>query len=304
MRSPLPSSVVIACPHCGTRYQVAADALGLGGRQVQCATCGKSWQAQAPGIAGAPPSAPQSDTLFDAEAERELDAAFEEAERALAAEGEPSASMDEAAAMADAQLDIEADAAAGGVGQPAAAPRDPALRKRQQRAFSRRQALFSKRMPVARVRRVLRTIGITTLLGLIVGGIAFRVEIVRALPGLAAVYEAVGLGVNVVGLEFRDLSTLVTLRDGAPVMKVDARIYSVAARPVVVPPVIVSVLDAAGNSLYEWRVPPDAPDLEPGEVVDFTAQLNAPPAGAERVKLSFASSRARSDTASPSDTSR
>ena len=48
------------------------------------------------------------------------------------------------------------------------------------------------------------------------------------------------VGVNVVGLEFRDVKTLLALRRGADVMQVDARIYSVAAGNTPVPPVVYS----------------------------------------------------------------
>src|SRR5690606_4775762 len=88
MPSPSFAMTVIACPHCGTRYQVAAETLGPGGREVQCAHCTRAWLA-VPGAAGAPAPAPtreaEADRMFDAPTERDLDAAFAAAERAVAA---------------------------------------------------------------------------------------------------------------------------------------------------------------------------------------------------------------------------
>src|SRR3546814_3884360 len=66
----------------------------------------------------------------------------------------------------------------------------------------------------------------------------------------------------------------------SPVLRVDARIDSIASHTIAVPPVVVGLLDAAGTSLYEWSVSADAPDLAPGEAVAFSTQLNAPPAAA------------------------
>jgi hypothetical protein len=129
----------------------------------------------------------------------------------------------------------------------------------------------------------------------IVGAVALLTEIVRQFPDLAGAYEALGLVVNIVGLEFRDVTTLVTLRGGQNVMRVDGRIYSVAVRDVAVPPIVVTLLDAAGMKLYEWSVLAQARDLEPGEVVDFSTQLTSPPQGAARVRLSFTDSRTRSE---------
>ncbi len=105
---------------------------------------------------------------------------------------------------------------------------------------------------------------------------------------MAGAYAALGMPVNTVGLEFRDVSTVLALRSGANVMQVQARIYSVAPRLVAVPPVVVTLLDAHGVPLYEWSVTPQTRDLEPGEVVDFASQLTGPPAGATRVRLTFA----------------
>ena len=62
------------------------------------------------------------------------------------------------------------------------------------------------------------------------------------------------------------------------------------------PPVVITLLDAAGQALYEWSVNPDAADLRPGEMVNFTSQLSAPPAEASRVRLTFANGRAPSET--------
>jgi hypothetical protein len=78
-------------------------------------------------------------------------------------------------------------------------------------------------------------------------------------------------------------------------MQVDARIYSVAAQKTVVPPVVVTLLNDENLPLYEWSVQPDARELEPGQVIDFTTQLNAPPQGASRIRLTFTNGRAQTD---------
>lgn len=290
MESTLSSTVVIACPQCGTRYQVAPETLGRRGRKVTCAHCGEVWQAE-PGA-----SAPADrDRLFDAEQEAALDAAF------AAAEPQPT-EISKRDAMELPEQDgpmrsiAEIKAAITPRARPASIAADQAERKRQ-KAFAKRQAVQGQQSPVARLRRGLRLFGVATLITMIVCGIAFRTEVVRQFPDLAGAYEALGLGVNVVGLEFRDVTTLLALKGGTSVLRVDARIYSVAVRRLDVPPVVVTLLDESGARVYEWSVVPDAAQLRPGEIVDFSTQLSSPPPAAARVRLTFADGRSRSGSA-------
>ena len=103
-----------------------------------------------------------------------------------------------------------------------------------QRKFLVRQAALRRSLPLAKAKRLIRVVALCALFALIAGGIVFRTQVVRAFPDLAGAYQALGLGVNVVGLEFRDVRTLVSLRDGAPVLRVDGEIQNVTARQVVV----------------------------------------------------------------------
>ena len=286
MHSPLPASVVIECPHCGTRYQVPGDTIGPRGRQVQCAHCARSWQAEA--MADAPPGEEAADRMFGEEEERQLDAAFTAAEQAeaaaLPAAPDAAAGPDPVVAVPDAgDAEPAADAMAaakGGAGK-------------SSKAFNRRQKTVARGLPLAQFRRLVRMVTLSALALLMLCFFVFRTEIVRTLPDLAGTYEALGLGVNVVGLEFADFNTVLARRDDVPVLRVEARIDNVTDRNVTVPPVVVSLIDAHGGSLYEWSVQPEARDLEPNEAVNFSTQLNATPAEATAVRLSFASGRAQ-----------
>jgi predicted Zn finger-like uncharacterized protein len=291
MASALSSTVVIECPHCGTRYQLPPEAIGPKGREVACAHCGQTWHADAVKV---PAAERDADAMFDAVAERELDDAFTAAETAAKpVAAAPFSDENDADRM---RTIAEIKAAIAPRSKPVDTKVDAAGEKKRQKAFNKRQALVSRQLPLAKVRRVARIGGVSALMALIIGGIAFRTDIVRQFPDLAGTYEALGLGVNVIGLEFRDVTTLVTLRGGARLMQVDGRIFSVAARSVVVPPVVVTLLDDAGAALYEWSVVPEVRDLEPGEVIDFSTQLSAPPASATRARLTFSDGRVTTDS--------
>lgn len=300
MAAPQSKTVVIVCPHCATRYQVPAETVGTKGRQVQCAHCGRAWQAFAEKIIEprapkpVPPptivksaAAKDPDQMFDATAEAELDAEFEAEQKAATAPAvEPA--TDQMRSIEEIKAAIAPKAP-----DPIAVvkPADTQVDKKRQKAFDQRQTMLTRQLPLARVRRMLRLTGLVTLALLIGVGFSFRTDIVRMFPDLAGTYEALGLGVNVVGLEFRDVKTLLALRRGADVMQVDARIYSVAPGVVDVPPVVVTLLNSENVPLYEWSVAPTVPSLGVGEVVDFSTQVTDPPPGAIKVRLTFGSGR-------------
>ena len=283
--------MIITCPNCQTRYQVTQQAIGSAGRKVQCAHCQQSWKAIAEEEVLAKPQAkpkPEEktsaskpdnpdDKLFDADTEAELDQAFEREQKAASPE-QDTASEQENAGLDDEDFSTKNDL-------------DPALQNKRHKAMLRRQMDLAKKFPLNRVRRTARLVGALLLSVIIVGGVYFRTEIVRVIPDLAGVYSSIGLGVNIVGLEFTEVQTLRALKDGTDVMMVSARIRNVGGGQVPVPGVVVSILDESGNSLLNWSVTPLARSIGPGEVVDFETELNSAPQGAETVKLAFANGR-------------
>lgn len=309
MAAPQSKTVVIICPHCTTRYQVPADTVGSKGRQVQCAHCGKAWQAFAEKVIEVAPPKPaprpqasktkplddDDDRMFDAAAEAELDAAFEAEQKSTAEAApeprpeppKPDPASDPIRSIEDIKAAIAPAKAAEP--QPVVKPVDAQAEKKRKKAFDDRQNSLTRQLPLARVRRTLRITGLVSLVMMIGCGFSFRTDIVRIFPDLAGTYQALGLGVNVVGLEFRDVKTLLALRRGADVVQVDARIYSVAAGKVEVPPVVVTLLNDENLPLYEWSVAPSVSSVESGQVIDFSTQVSAPPPGATKVRLTFAS---------------
>lgn len=287
MAAPSESSVIIACPSCGTRYQLAREALGKK-RMVKCAHCSTAWEAfpvaePAPAPVPGPPAVaeqPKDDDLFTPAEEAKLDREFEAVERTEVAATE--------AETADPRPMADIVAAIAPKPKPKPVPDLAAAVKKRQHAFVQRQLSLNKRLPLARLRTAARQIALAALIVVLAVMLLFRTDIVRQFPDLAGAYELLGLGVNIVGLEFRDVHTLKSLRDGSEMLKVDARIVSVSDRAMPVPDVIVTLLDPQGQSIYEWSVRPQARDLEPGEVINFETQLTRPPAGAQGVRLTFA----------------
>ena len=295
MSSPQPATMVITCPHCGTRYELARTAIGAAGREVQCAHCQKAWQV----TPGMPHSAiVENDLQFEDIAELVMDENFANEERKLQAKH---AAAREAAAKREADERAATELAhqhtldeikraitpKAGAGAGEVVKLDPRQQRKKERAFFRRQISTNNQLPIAKLRRSARIVGVVTLAALVGGGVTFRTAVVTQFPSLAGLYGAVGLPVNIVGLDFRNLRTLKSLQQGADVLVVDADIFTMSSAEVKVPPVIVTLIGANGSAIYQWSVAPKASELEPGEVVQFESMVTAPPAGAERVKLSF-----------------
>lgn len=271
--------MIIACPHCQTKYQVTFEAIGSAGRKVQCAHCQRAWK-QAPLNPDEASAAEQAG--IEAIVEDELDEALAAEERAVAAE------------LARRLAEEEARHASEHAAKP-----DAAQDRKRQRAFSKRQDAIAASQPLARFRRAVR-VGLSLLLCALLAGAYFaRVELVTRYPALAGAYEAVGLGVNVVGLDFSNLSTQRTIRAGKDVLVVSAQIVGLNATPTAVPQIVVTLLDGKGQGIYAWSIAPAIGDLMAGERATFDTQLVMPPGDAARVRLAFAEAEPASGGAAP-----
>ena len=272
--------MIITCPHCQTKYQVTYEAIGSAGRKVQCAHCQQAWQ-QAP--LDEDEATPEQKEAFAVIEEDGLDEAMSAEEKAVAAEVEQRLDVERQAAMAASNAKAEA-----------------AILRNRQQAFSRRQSAMAADLPLARLRRTLRIAGVVLLGVVLAVGYFGRVAVVERFPAMAGVYEAVGLGVNVVGLDFSNVSSLRTLRDGKEVLVVSAQIVGLMPQPVPVPSVVVTLIDEHGQGIYEWSVTPAVRDLMAGERATFDTQLTLPPDEARRVRLSFAGGQSTIVTAGQS----
>ena len=290
MASIQPATVVIACPHCGTRYQVPPETLGERGRTVSCAHCGKAW------LAEAPIRAPDEDRLFTPSEEEALDREFTAVEKRGELAAVPSAlrklmppDQTPPAEVVKSIAEIKA-AIAPRVPEPPPAAAKPA-EAQPEPANAKPEPVQGT--PLARLTPIVRMVAVVALVGSIVGAVLLRTEVVRALPDMAGMYAAVGLPVNVVGLEFSDVSTLVARRGDGTALTVAAKIRAVGGRRTTIPPIVATLLDEHGVAVYEWSLVPPAPDVAPGEVVELSAELAAPPEGARELRLSFADGRAQ-----------
>jgi hypothetical protein len=132
------------------------------------------------------------------------------------------------------------------------------------------------------------------ILGLAVTALVSRATIVRIVPDLAGVYIAIGIPVNLRGLEFRNVKTTREMQDGMPVLAIEGEVVNVVNHAVEVPRLRLAVLGPNEQELYSWTTVLQRSILADNERVSFRSRLASPPPEGREVLVRFL---ARSDLA-------
>jgi predicted Zn finger-like uncharacterized protein len=245
-------TMILTCPSCSTRYQTGSAVFAPPGRNVRCAKCGHVWFQAAPG------------------AEAEL-------------EPEPIAASIAAPVGSGTGLVAEATPTMGDSARVGAGP----------------AVQDSMSPPVRRSRRfsgaaLAQSAGWTALIFLIAAlgwaSVQYRQTIAGVWPQSASLYAAVGLPVNVRGIELTNISYQQEYQDGQPVLSVTGKVVNISNRELPVPEIRVVLLDDAKHELYHWNFDAGIPTLKPGGESTFVTRLSSPPPEARNLNVRFAES--------------
>jgi predicted Zn finger-like uncharacterized protein len=300
--------MLITCHNCATSYEVEPSSLGPTGRSVRCARCGQVWFA-----------ANTAALAEIADEHRAEVAAFTGADGtdglpdggALAASDpsgtEPDWNSPEGGGngSSDGSLDTSLDASlAADAGQPpedpvtiedapTLAPTDaPEAATTEIPGPEHIESVATRRLRNRKKRRgawPMPGIG-TAILALVAVNmalLAWRTDVVRAMPQTASLYAAIGLPVNLRGLTFNNLTTTVEAQDGVQVLVVDGTIINATSRMIEVPRLRFSVRNEKGGEVYTWTAQPPKALLAPGEALPFRSRLASPPRDAHQVLVRF-----------------
>lgn len=125
-------------------------------------------------------------------------------------------------------------------------------------------------------------------LALVAGGVLYaRTGIVRLLPGTGALYAALGMPVNLRGLEFQNITVETEIEDGLTVLSVRGEIVNLTDKPTIIPAIRYSMRDAAGLEIYHWIGVAAAPKVSPAGRAMFFTRLASPPIAGEHVTIRF-----------------
>jgi predicted Zn finger-like uncharacterized protein len=261
----------IVCPKCDTGYEIKPEALGANGRTVRCASCANTWFAIPEHVAE---PAAQPDVLPP----------LPEMEPPMA---DPS----------DVMGDRNAEAATGAADAHGGATLVHDVESRASRSL--RKSKSTKGNKSAKAGRD-RTPGRPPNTGfLILGGIAlsligalvFRDAVVRLVPDTAGLFAAVGLPVNLRGLEFRDIAASIEFEAGQPVTVVEGRIENITEVSMAVPRLRLAVRAVDGREVMSWAASAARPTVGPRESVPFRTRLTAPVRDGTDIEVRFLAQR-------------
>lgn len=123
--------------------------------------------------------------------------------------------------------------------------------------------------------------GATAMIGL-------RERTARMFPPTAAFYSALGLPVNLPGLELRGLRAKIVADGSRTVLNVEGEIVNLRREANPVPPIALTVRGEDGQDRYAWTTQAPKSKLKEGETIAFRARLASPPADGVDVLARFA----------------
>jgi len=113
-------------------------------------------------------------------------------------------------------------------------------------------------------------------------------SVVSMLPGAARLYAMLGMPVNMRGLAIEGVHYNWQADGGLTLLKVEGEIVNVTSSSADVPVVVISLEDAAGQSLAQWTTKVQGEQLAAGERAPFAAEIPSPPENARSIKVRFA----------------
>ena len=134
----------------------------------------------------------------------------------------------------------------------------------------------------SRLPLVIAAVAITAM-----AAIGARATIVRFAPRTAALFETLGLPVNLKGLAIERVNAKVLADGERRILVVEGDLVNSGDRAEVARPLAVSVRDADGQQLYTWTTRAPQQEVGVNDRAAFVARLASPPVDAASVVVEF-----------------
>ncbi len=258
--------MILTCPECTTRFNLADDAIGSNGRTVRCSQCSTTWFVA---------SEPDTLNLDDAEKNKELrHKIINEPVPDIKTKPSIETYNDDKADKKNVFHSLESinDDGLANIGAHAA------IRETADRKKARKHLLGVSMIWVV-------TLVILAFFAL--SAFLFRAKIVEIFPGTAPLYKAIGLEANASGLEIYDIETRYGNNEGVQVLYVNGKVKNFDVKTRDVELIKLSFKNASGEVLTSWVVEPSQAMLKPGQAIKFSSQYPNPPVDAKTLAPSF-----------------
>jgi zinc-ribbon domain len=116
----------------------------------------------------------------------------------------------------------------------------------------------------------------------------FPEAIVGAAPAAIRAYDALGVGVNLYGLEIRRVEQQHAIIKGVRVLTIKGDIVNVTDAVRRIPWLRFGMRDVTSAEVYHWTLDTEARPLKGGEATSFVTRVAAPPEAASDVQIRFA----------------
>ena len=185
-----------------------------------------------------------------------------------------------------------------------AAAREPLTRERVERlrkaaaqpgpapsAAAKFRAQQAERMRKDRARAAIAVWGATgaAVAASATGMVVFRQDVAEVWPRSASAFAALGLDVNVYGLEFYDLAVERAFDGPTPILLVSGEVRNIGRDDKLVPPVRLSLRDSRSSEIFELVNSITDQPVEAGAAIPFQIRVENPPADAVDLEATFAS---------------
>jgi hypothetical protein len=120
------------------------------------------------------------------------------------------------------------------------------------------------------------------------GMVAFRQDVAEMWPRSASAFAALGLDVNVYGLEFYDLAVERDFDGATPILVVSGEVRNIGRDDKLVPPVRISLRDTRSQEIFELVNMISEEPIAAGAAVPFQIRVENPPSDAVDLEATFA----------------
>lgn len=129
--------------------------------------------------------------------------------------------------------------------------------------------------------------------------VVFRDGVARAWPNTASAYAAIGMHVNITGLEFADLQIVRDIDSESPTLTVTGAVRNIGAKAKKPPVLRFGLRDQNADEVRTWLVSLSGAEIPPGGARQFQSVLSGPPLGAVDLEATFATAKEAKDAPPP-----